>query len=119
MSESNGDSANIMHSLGLLTGSVETMHQSLTTRMEDIKEDIRRLDGANTERMNRMEESLVRRIAEQGEVINKRIDGVDTRVSDLEKEDKSIIKEIAKYSFVGGGASAGLITAAVELMKKL
>ena len=119
MSESNGDSANIMHSIGLLTGSVETMHQSLTTRMEDIKEDIRRLDGANTERMNRMEESLVKRIAEQGEVINKRIDGVAVRVSDLEKEDKGIIREIAKFSAIGGGASAALVTAAIELMKKL
>jgi len=113
------DTDNIMHSIGQLTGSVETMHQSLTARIGDIKEDIRRLDGASNERMNRMEESLVRQIAEQGEAVNKRIDGMEARVSDLEKEDKGIIREIAKFSAIGGGASAALVTAAIELMKKL
>lgn len=113
------DIENIMRSIGQLTGCVETMHQSLTARIGDIKEDIRRLDGASNDRMNRMEVSLVSRIAEQGEAINKRIDGVDARVSGLEQEDKGIIREIAKFSALGGGASAALVTAAIELMKKL
>jgi len=113
------DTDNIMRSIGQLTGSVETMHQSLTARIGDIKEDIRRLDGASNERMNRMEGSLTRQITEQGEAINKRVDGLETRVSDLEKEDKGMIREIAKFSAMGGGAGGALVAAAVELLKRM
>ncbi|MCK9636001.1 MAG: hypothetical protein M0R41_06960 [Methylobacter tundripaludum] len=116
MSENNGD---IMHSLGQLTGAVQTMHQGLTARIEDIKEDIRRLDNASNARMDRIEESLIRQIAEQNDATNKRIDGLGSRVFSLENEDKRLIEKIAKFSAVGGGAGGALVAAAVELIKRL
>jgi len=113
------DNGQIMHSIGQLTGAIQSMHQGLTARIEDIKDDIRRLDNASNARMDRIEENMVRQIHEQGASTNKRLDGLGDRVSSLEKEDKIMIREIAKYSAMGGGASAALVAGVVELLKRI
>lgn len=122
--------AQIMHSIGQLTGSVQALHQGLTARIEDMRADIRRLDEASNSRMNRIEDNLTQKIADQGEVFNKRIDGLEenvnqkftglgTRVTALEQEDKKMIEKVAKLSAVGGGVGGALAAAAVELIKRL
>lgn len=130
------DNAQIMHSIGQLTGAVQAMNQGLTARIDDIRADIRRLDRANNERMDRIEASLGQKIADQGEAINRRIDGVTdnlkvleasvgkridglgTRVTALEVEDKRIIKDVARMSAMGGGIGGALVATAVEVLKR-
>ncbi len=131
------DNAQIMHSIGQLTGAVQGMQQGLTARIDDIRQDIRRLDQANNDRMDRIETSLGQKIAEQGDAINrriddvagqvkslevnvgKRIDGLGSRVTSLETEDKRIIEKVARMSAMGGGIGGALVAAAVELIKRI
>jgi len=113
------DNGQIMHSIGQLTGAIQSMHQGLTARIEDIKDDIRRLDKASNTRMDRIETSLVGKIRDLGVSTDKRIDGLGERVTSLEKEDKAMIREITKYSAMGGGASAALVAGVVELLKRI
>lgn len=122
--------AQIMHSIGLLTGSVQALNEGLTTRIEDIRADIRRLDEASNNRMNQIEDNLTQQIADQGAAANKRIDGLETsvnekfkglgtRVTALEAEDKKMIEKVAKLSAMGGGIGGALAAAAVELIKHI
>lgn len=128
--DNNNDVSNaqIMHSIGQLTGTVQAMHQGMTARLEDMRADIRRLDAASNERMNRIEDNLAQQISTQGVALNQRINdleanvgdkvkGLGTRVSALEAEDKKIIENVAKMSALGGGVGGALVTAAVELIK--
>lgn len=133
MADDNKDgvsNAQIMHSIGQLTGSVQALNQGLTTRIEDIRADIRRLDEASSNRMNRIEDNLTQQIADQGVVVNKRIDvlegsvndkfkGLGTRVTSLEVEDKKMIEKVAKLSALGGGIGGALAAAAVEIIKHI
>jgi uncharacterized protein YlxW (UPF0749 family) len=98
--------ARIMESIGKLTGTVETMSMGLNLRIQDIRQDIRRLEESQNERMTQMEAGF-----------NKRIDSVSTRVTALENEDKKMIEKIAKISVMGGGVSGALAAAAVILLK--
>lgn len=122
--------AQIMHSIGQLTGSVQALHQGLTARIEDIRDDIRRLDKASNDRMDRIEDNLATQIADQGVALNKRIDGLEknvgdkisglgTRVTALEAEDKKIIEKVASMSALGGGVGGALVAAAVEVLKRI
>ena len=122
--------AQIMHSIGQLTGTVQAMHQGMTARLEDMRHDIRRIEQTSKEQMNRVEDNLARRIAEQGEEMNKRMDGLETsvgekitglgtRVTALENEDKKIIEKVAKLSAVGGGVGGALAAAIVEIVKHI
>ena len=113
------DNAQIMHSIGQLTGAVHAMHQGLTARIEDIRQDIRRIEHAQTERLDRVENTLVDQISHVREDVNKRIDGLGTRVTNLEAEDKRLIEKSAKLSALGGGVGGALAAAAVELIKRL
>lgn len=112
------ETGQIMHSIGELTGAVNAMHQGLTTRINDIKDDIRRLDKASSERMNRIESSLGNRIDNLETSVGKRIDGLGTRVTNLEAEDKRLIEKTAKLSALGGGVGGALAAAAVEIIKR-
>ena len=113
------DNAQVMHSLGQLTGAVSAMHQGLTARIEDIKADIRRMEAASADRMDRIEESLGKRIETLDNSVTKRIDGLGTRVANLETEDKRLIEKTARLSALGGGVGGALAAAAVELIKRL
>lgn len=119
MSDIKNDNAQVMHSIGQLTGAVNAMHQGLTARIEDIKGDIRRLEHAQDERMTRIEENLTGQINQVREDVNKRIDGLGTRVTNLEAEDKRLIEKTAKLGAVGGGIGGALAAAAVEVIKRL
>ncbi|WP_306602531.1 hypothetical protein [Azonexus sp.] len=130
MNEIKNDNAQVMHSIGQLTGAVNAMHQGLTARIEDIKGDIRRLEAAQSERMTRIEENLSGQIGQVRDDVNKRIDtiessvskridGLGTRVSTLEAEDKKLIAKTAQLGAVGGGIGGALAAAAVEVIKRL
>lgn len=120
------DTAQIMHSIGQLTGAVTALNQGLTARIEDIRQDIRRIEHAQTERLDRVENNLVAQIDQVREDVNKRFDGVSksfdslgSRVTNLEAEDKRLIEKTAKLSALGGGVGGALAAAAVELIKRL
>ncbi|WP_334159358.1 hypothetical protein [Oryzomicrobium sp.] len=120
------ENAQVMHSIGQLTGAVQamaqnmqSMHQSITTRMDDIKQDIRRLEAAQSDRMDRIENSLGQRIESLESNVGKRIDGLGTRVANLEAEDKRLIEKTAKLGALGGGVGGALAAAAVEIIKRM
>lgn len=124
------NNAQVMHSIGQLTGAVHAMHQGLTARIEDIRADMRRAEVAQSDRMDRIEDTLGKRIdnveanignrvTEISDTINKRIDAIGTRVTSLENEDKKIIEKVARMSALGGGVGGALVTAAVEVLKRL
>lgn len=105
--------AQIMHGLGKLTGMVETMHQSMTIRIEDIRSEIRRIDRSHSEGMRRLESA----ISESEKRTNKRIDEVCDRVMVLESADKKLSEKVA-YLAAGGGGIGGILAAGiVELIK--
>lgn len=120
------DNSQIMHSIGQLTGAVQAMHTGLTARIDDIKADIRRLEQAQSERMDRIEDGLGKRIDDVKDVLGKRIDDVQTgvntqlstlgdRVTSLEVEDKKLIEKTA----LSGGLAGTLAAGAIELIKHL
>ncbi|ALF87417.1 MULTISPECIES: hypothetical protein [Ralstonia solanacearum species complex] len=113
------DNAQVMHSIGQLTGAVQAMHQGLTARIEDIRADVRRMEAAQGERMDRIEDSLGKRIDALEASVAKRIDSLGTRVTALEQEDKRQIEKTAKLSALGGGVGGALATVAVELIKRM
>ena len=43
----NNDMAQVMHGLGKLTGAVESMHHSMTLRMNEIRQDMQRMEQEN------------------------------------------------------------------------
>jgi len=119
VNEPKSDNAQVMHSIGQLTGAVHAMHQGLTDRINDIKGDIRRLESAQSERMTRIEENLSAQIGQVRDDVNKRIDGLGTRVTNLESEDKRLIEKTAKLGALGGGIGGALAAGVVEVIKRL
>lgn len=114
-----GDNNNIMHSIGQLTGAIQAMHQGLTARIEDIKADIRRMESAQSERMDRIENNFNQRLDHLEASASKSIESLGSRVSSLEAEDKRLIEKTAKLSAMGGGIGGALAAAAVELIKRI
>ncbi|MDR2219325.1 MAG: hypothetical protein LBE24_01955 [Methylobacillus sp.] len=94
------EKSEIVSALGQLSGEVRMMHHGLTARIEDIKADIRRMEAAQSDRMDRIEATLGRRI------------------DNLEAEDKRLIEKTAKLSAINGGVSGAIVAAAVELLKR-
>lgn len=115
----NEHNAQVMHMLGQLTGEVRTMHTGMTARMQDIKDEIKRLEAAQNERMARIEDGLGRRIDNLETTVGKRIDGLGSRVTALEAEDKRIIEKTARFSALGGGIGGTLVAVAAELLKHI
>lgn len=113
------DTEKIMYSLGKLTGAVETLNSGLSSRIEDIRQDIRRIDKAQTERLERVEDNLVAQIDQVRDDVSKRFDGLGKRVDALEAEDKRQIEKTAKLSALGGGVGGALAAAVVELIKRM
>lgn len=117
--QTGADTAQIMHSIGQLTGAVTALNQGLTARIEDIRQDIRRIEHAQTERLDRVENNLVDQIGQVREDVNKRIDGLGARVTTLEAGEKQLIGKTASLAAAGGGVGGLLAAAAVELIKRL
>lgn len=126
----NTDISQVMHSIGQLTGAVKAMHEGTTARIEDIRNDIRRLEQSTNDRMTRTEATLSgqirdqsvqlnKAISDQGDHLNKRIDGVNTRVTSLELEDKKLIEKTARLGAIGGGVGGALAAGLVELIKRM
>lgn len=113
------DNSQIMHSIGQLTGAVTALQQGLTARIEDIRQDIRRIEEAQTERLDHVEKNLADQIGQLREDVNKQMNSLDNRVTSLEREDKRLIEKTAKLSAVGGGVGGILAAAAVELIKRI
>lgn len=122
--------ANVMHSIGQLTGAVQAMHQGMTARIEDIRTDIRRMEASTSERMDRIEDSMAKRIDGLETNVNARIDNIETsvgkrvdslgtRVSNLEAEDKRLIEKTAKLSTLSGTVAGALTAVAIELAKRM
>lgn len=117
--EERRDNSQIMHSLGQLSGAVQAMHQGLTARIEDIKADIRRMELAQSERMDRIEDGFAKRLDGLEENVGKRIDGLSRRVNELEIEDKRLIEKTAKLGTLGGSVGGVLMSGLVEIVKRL
>lgn len=118
--------AQIMHALGQLAGSVSANHQGVTARVEDIRRDIVRIETATREQINRMEDSVSKQITAQGVAFEQRIGGLEkslgdkvsslsSRVTDLEKSEKTMLHKIGYVS----GAAGVLVAGAVELLKHI
>ncbi len=108
----------MMHSIGQLTGAVQAMHTGLTSRIEDIRKDIHRIESAQIQRMDRMETSFNLRLTEVETNVGKRIDSMGNRVSALEAEDKKLIDKTARLGALGGGIGGALSAVAIELIKR-
>ena len=80
-----------------------------------------RTDSPFWDRVREMDipDSLGQRIENLEESVGKRIDGLGTRVTNLEAEDKRLIEKTAKLSALGGGVGGALAAAAVELIKRM
>lgn len=113
------DLTQIAHSIGQLTGAVKAMHEGTTARIEDIRRDIARLEQASNDRISRTEQALSTQIREQDEKLDKRIDSIGTRVTNLEAEDKRLIEKTARLGALGGGVGGMLAAGVVELIKHL
>ncbi|MCL1860983.1 MAG: hypothetical protein FWG52_05545 [Proteobacteria bacterium] len=111
-----GDAA-VAHQLGLLTGTVQQLHAALTTRIDDIRSDVRSLEASQRRSMENIESRLTQRIDGLEKNVGRRIDGLETRVGDLEKEDKSRLKNNSKAGGVSGGVVAALVAGAVEVIR--
>nr|WP_314710601.1 hypothetical protein [uncultured Comamonas sp.] len=117
--ENNKDMSQVLHGLGKLTGAVETMHQGMTLRMDEIRQDMRRMEQAQSDRMNRMEEHVSDQLDAVRREFKEGMASMSTRVEKLEEEDKRTITQLAKISAGGGGIGGALVVAAVEIFKRM
>lgn len=133
MSEGNkpmsNEMAQLMHSMGQLTGSVQAMHQGVVQRIEDIRQDMRRMEEAQGDRMDRIEDALTKRIDNVETKVssqlagikadmNKHVDGLTTRVENLEAEDKKLIEKTAKIGALSGGLGSAAMAGLIEILKR-
>jgi hypothetical protein len=101
------DQVSLAQTLGMLSGELRIMHQSITESMSVIREDLRRADDAHNERLARLEDN-----------IKSQFDGMNIRITGLEKEEKQLAVKVAQISSISGLISAILTTGAVELIKR-
>ncbi len=113
------DIAQLNHAIGQLTGAVQAMHTGLTARIADIRADIHRMETAHAARMDKMETNFTEQVSAVEDRLAKRMDGLGTRVTALEAEDKKLIEKTAKLSAVGGGVGGALAAVAVEMIKRI
>jgi hypothetical protein len=65
-----------------------------------------------------MESTFTQQVEAVEDRLVKRLDGLGSRVTALEAEDKKLIEKTAKLSAVGGGVGGALAAVAVELIKR-
>lgn len=117
--DNNKDMAQVLHGLGKLTGAVESMHQSMTLRMNEIRQDMQRMEQAQGDRMNRMEAHVSDQLTAVRQEFKDGMASMGSRVAKLEEEDKRTIAQVARLSAGGGGIGGALVVAAVELAKRV
>lgn len=91
------DLATIMGELGTIKGSSDAHFTNLFTQLNNIRDDIR----ASEQR------------------VNTRIDGVEDRVKELEKDNKDQIQSIAKQSIVTTAITTVIIQGGIEFVKRM
>lgn len=114
------ESAQILQAIGKVSGQMEMLigqHREQARSIEGIRAEIREQETRFRQALQQTEQRVGERIDAAIEPINKRIDGLTTRVSSLEQEDKRLIEKVAKVSAVGGSISGGIIAGAIELLK--
>jgi hypothetical protein len=111
--------ASVAHQLGLLTGTVQSLHAALTTRIDDIRADVRALEASQRASMENIENRLLHRITGLETTIGHRVDGLETRVGRLEEEDKNFLKASSKAGGVSGGVVGAMVSGGIELIKVL
>lgn len=102
------DMTAMVQAVGELSGETRAMHLSLSRSIEVIRDDIQRIEKSTNENLKNTEER-----------INKRVDGVSTRVTALEAEDKNMGEKITKVVTITSVASGAIVIAAIELLKRL
>jgi hypothetical protein len=107
----------VAHQLGLLTGTVQSLHAALTTRIDDIRADVRALEVSQRASMENIESRLSQRITGLEASIGHRVDGLESRVGRLEEEDKNFLKASSKAGGVSGGVVGALVSGGIELIK--
>lgn len=100
--------ANLAQQIGHLTGEIRAMHASISASIEHLREDMRRIEEASTKRIERLEDKM-----------SVRLDAVESKINELQVEDKRIIEKVAKLGALGGGASGALVAGCIELLKRL
>jgi len=110
-------SAAVAHQLGMLTGTVQQLHAALTTRIDDIRSDVRLLEASQRRSMEKIEERLTQRIDGLEKNVGRRIDGLEGRVNKLEDDDKNRLKNSSKAGGVSGGVVGVIVATAIELLK--
>lgn len=116
------ESAQILQALGRVSGQMEMLigqHREQARSIEGIRAEIRDQETRFRDTVAQTEQRLSEKIDASLEPVNKRIDGLTSRVTSLEQEDKRLIEKVAKVSAVGGSISGGLIAGMVELAKHL
>ena len=116
------ESAQILQAIGRVSGQMEMLigqHREQARSIESIRAEIRAQETRFRDTVVQTEQRLSEKIDPSLEPVNKRIDGLTTRVSSLEQEDKRLIEKVARVSAVGGSISGGLIAGAIELVKHL
>lgn len=116
------ESAQILQAIGRVSGQMEMLigqHREQARSIESIRAEIRAQETRFRDTVVQTEQRLSEKIDASLEPVNKRIDGLTTRVSSLEQEDKRLIEKVARVSAVGGSISGGLIAGAIELVKHL
>lgn len=107
MSEQNNEAA-LAQQIGHLTGEIRAMHAAVLASIEHLREDMRRVETSSNARIDRLEDKMT-----------DRLDAVETKIGELQSEDKRIIEKVAKIGALGGGAGGALVAGMVEILKRM
>jgi archaellum component FlaC len=117
----NAQFAALMHSIGQLTGIVQTLQDGTYRRIDDIKAELRRLEESQTRGMAQLESRVTKNMDQLESRVSAQINGLGHRVDGLEEENKQQIADISKMSAKAGSISGGiggvLVSGAVELVR--
>lgn len=102
------DTATILQSLGELKGEANANFKTLFEHLNLIRQDIHNVERRGQEQVKQLSEH-----------IDQRFIAVEQRITTLEVDNKSQIKEIARNGAISGGITAALISTAVEIFKRI
>ena len=104
----NNDLHMILQNLGEMRGESRANFNTLFDSLNQRRSDIKRVEDRSSEQVRQLEQHINTRLSEH-----------DARILVLESDNKKQIAAIAKNSALGGGIAAVLVSAAVELIKRL